>query len=94
MENENNKPVTLQIRADEQTRTQFAELCGTLGLTQGAAMQTLLHLYELETAKGAITGSADVIDEVRSHADSIINAQSETAINVLYFILAISFAAQ
>ena len=74
MENENNKPVTLQIRADEQTRTQFAELCGTLGLTQGAAMQTLLHLYELETAKGSITGSADVIDEVRSHADSIINA--------------------
>ena len=74
MENENNKPVTLQIRADEQTRTQFAELCGTLGLTQGAAMQTLLHLYELETAKGTITGSADVIDEVRSHADSIINA--------------------
>ena len=74
MENENNKPVTLQIRADEQTRTQFAELCGTLGLTQGAAMQSLLHLYELETAKGTITGSADIIDEVRSHADSIINA--------------------
>ena len=74
MENESNKPVTLQIRADEQTRTQFTELCGTLGLTQGAAMQTLLHLYELETAKGSITGSADVIDEVRSHADSIINA--------------------
>ena len=74
MENENNKPVTLQIRADEQTRTQFAELCGTLGLTQGAAMQSLLHLYELETAKGTITGSADIIDEVRSHSDSIINA--------------------
>lgn len=74
MENENNKPVTLQIRADEQTRTQFAEMCVTLGVTQGAAMQTLLHLYELETAKGTITGSADVIDEVRSHADSIINA--------------------
>lgn len=73
--NENeNRAVTMQIRADEQTKAQFAELCTALGQTQGAAMQALLHLYELEQAKGVIAGSADVIDEVRSHADSIINA--------------------
>ena len=68
------KPVTMQIRADEDTKAQFSALCDTLHITQGAAMQTLLHVYELEQAKGAIVGSSDIIDDVRSHVDSIINA--------------------
>lgn len=74
MEQNENKPVTMQIRADEQTREQFAELCKALGVTQGAAMQQLLHVYEMDTARSTMQGSADVIDDVRSHMDAVVNA--------------------
>ena len=74
IQNEQNKSVTMQIRADETTRAQFADICKSLNLTQGAAMQQLIHAYELEQAKGALVGSADVIDDVRSHMDAVVNA--------------------
>jgi predicted nucleic acid-binding Zn-ribbon protein len=68
------KPVTMQIRADEQTRERFAEICKSMNMTQGAAMQQLIHAYEMDAAKGTLAGSADVIDDVRSHMDAITNA--------------------
>jgi chromosome condensin MukBEF ATPase and DNA-binding subunit MukB len=75
-QNEQSKAVTMQIRADERTKEQFADFCKTLGVTQGAAMQQLLHVYELDAAKRMkeLAGSADVIDDVRSHMDAVINA--------------------
>lgn len=63
-----NTPLT--FRADEETKAKFAQICEQFA-NKGAALQALIGAYELEQAKGMLTGSADLIEDFRAHLDCI-----------------------
>ena len=50
----------------------FAEICEQFA-NKGAALP-LIEAYEIETAKGKLTGSSDLIEDFRSHLDAISRA--------------------
>ena len=66
-----NSPLT--FRADEETKAKFAQIFDQFA-NKGAALQALIGAYELETAKGTLAGSADLIEDFRAHLDCISRA--------------------
>ena len=58
-----NSPLT--FRADEETKAKFAQICEQFA-NKGTALQALIGAYELETAKGTLAGSADLIEDVKT----------------------------
>lgn len=69
------KPVPRTIRLTDKTKAQLDAVLKQIGgSNQDAAMQSLISIYELDAARNAVPGSADVIDEVQSHVESIVHA--------------------
>ena len=66
-----NAPFTL--RADYETRAKFAEICEQFS-NKGAALHALIEAYELENAKRKLAGSADLIEDFRTHLEAINRA--------------------
>lgn len=67
---EESKIVTRSIRADEATLEQFKKISEGFP-SQAEALKELVNMYELDAARAAIPGSADMIEVLRGNLDSI-----------------------
>ena len=61
------------IRADDEVYAKFKEVCEQAG-GQNEALSALISSYELETAKGMLSGQATSIDDFKSRIDGVIRA--------------------
>lgn len=73
MEENKNITMTRSIRADEATLDRFKKMSEQFD-NQGKALQALLDAYELDSARAAIPGSADMLDALQGHLSGIQNA--------------------
>ena len=69
----NDKKIVRSIRADESTYSKFKSVCEELG-GQQEGLTALLNAYELQQAKGILTGQATNIDDFTSRVDGIVKA--------------------
>lgn len=67
------KKIVRSIRADESTYSKFKSVCEELG-GQQEGLTALLNAYELQQAKGILTGQATNIDDFTSRVDGIVKA--------------------
>ena len=70
---EDSKMIVRSIRADEATLETFRQI-STQFPSQAEALKQLVNLYELDTARAAIPGSADMLEAFQGHLDGIQKA--------------------
>lgn len=72
-ESEKKGIITRSIRADAETFERIKEISKQFP-NQAEALKQLVNLYELDSARAAIPGSADMLDAFRNHLDGIQKA--------------------
>ena len=75
------KKIVRSIRADESTYSKFKSVCEELG-GQQEGLTALLNAYELQQAKGILTGQATNIDDFTSRTGTTVAGYVERSIVV------------